>query len=265
NHDYNNVANWAGGTIDDSFNGVNFTADTVLWFSADRFTTAAGLNFNYSGNANLTLRSSSASAITLTLNEGVSGDFGGPANNKSVIIVGTSGNPVNIVLPSGTHSLAVASGDSLDLPGAISGAGCLTKTGGATLSLSNSTNSYTGATNINAGTLTVSANNVIPSTSAVSLAAGAILNVNSLSDTIGSLASTGIVASVTVSNGGSGYSSPPTVTFSGGGGSGATGTAIISGGAVTGVSITNPGSGYTSVPSVAFSAPGIGTTASGTA
>jgi hypothetical protein len=48
----------------------------------------------------------------------------------------------------------------------------------------------------------------------------------------------GFVTSVIVSNGGSGYTSPPTVTFSGGGGFSATGTAIISGGVVTGVSVT---------------------------
>jgi hypothetical protein len=44
---------------------------------------------------------------------------------------------------------------------------------------------------------------------------------------------------------------PPTVTISGGGGTGATGTATVSSsGLVTGITITNPGSGYTSAPVV---------------
>jgi uncharacterized repeat protein (TIGR01451 family) len=60
------------------------------------------------------------------------------------------------------------------------------------------------------------------------------------------------IASVTVNSGGSGYTTPPTVTLSGGGGTGATANAVISGGAVTAVVITNPGSGYTSAPNVIF-------------
>ncbi|AGN33586.1 neck protein [Synechococcus phage S-IOM18] len=46
---------------------------------------------------------------------------------------------------------------------------------------------------------------------------------------------------------------PPTVTISGGGGNGATATATVSSaGIVTGISITSGGSGYTSVPTVAI-------------
>lgn len=61
---------------------------------------------------------------------------------------------------------------------------------------------------------------------------------------------------VEITNGGSGYNpaSPPTVTFTGGGGTSAAGTALVSNsGAVIGVSMTNNGSGYTSAPTVAFS------------
>ncbi|HEV8432004.1 MAG TPA: C25 family cysteine peptidase, partial [Thermoanaerobaculia bacterium] len=60
------------------------------------------------------------------------------------------------------------------------------------------------------------------------------------------------VASVYVTNGGSGYVSAPSVTINGGGGSGATATATISGGVVTAINITNAGTGYTSEPTVTF-------------
>lgn len=61
------------------------------------------------------------------------------------------------------------------------------------------------------------------------------------------------VVSVTVSNGGSAYTSAPTVSLSGGGGSGATGTAYLDGtGQVDRVEIDNPGSDYTSAPSISF-------------
>lgn len=63
--------------------------------------------------------------------------------------------------------------------------------------------------------------------------------------------------------GGSGYTSAPTVTFSGGGGSGAAGTAVVENGRVVDVTITNAGTGYTTTPTVAFSGGG-GTGAQGT-
>jgi hypothetical protein len=55
---------------------------------------------------------------------------------------------------------------------------------------------------------------------------------------------------LTIDSGGAGYTSAPTLTISGGGGSGATATATVSGGRVTGYTLTNAGSGYTSVPEV---------------
>ena len=63
----------------------------------------------------------------------------------------------------------------------------------------------------------------------------------------------GIGPVVTISNGGSGYVTPPTITFSGGGGSGAAATAILTGGIVTSIQITNSGTSYTSAPTMAFS------------
>jgi hypothetical protein len=62
------------------------------------------------------------------------------------------------------------------------------------------------------------------------------------------LETTGSVASVTVTNGGSGYTSPPDVTFPnpGGGGIRAEGYASLNGGVVSEVVITKAGSGYTS-------------------
>ncbi len=70
------------------------------------------------------------------------------------------------------------------------------------------------------------------------------------------LAPAGGVSGVSVSAGGTGYTSAPTVTLSGGGGTGATATATVSGGSVTGVTITAPGTGYTSAPNVAFTGGG---------
>jgi hypothetical protein len=68
------------------------------------------------------------------------------------------------------------------------------------------------------------------------------------------------VGMVTILNGGSGYTSPPTVAFSPApaGGTTATGVAVIQNGQIVGVTLTNPGFGYTAAPAVTFSGPGTG-------
>lgn len=64
--------------------------------------------------------------------------------------------------------------------------------------------------------------------------------------------------------GGTLYTSAPTVALTGGGGSGATATAILTNGSITGYTITAPGTGYTSAPSVGLTGGG-GVGAVGTA
>ena len=79
-----------------------------------------------------------------------------------------------------------------------------------------------------------------------------------------------VIKHIAVTNGGSGYTSAPTVTINGGGGSGATAEATISDGSVTGITITSPGTltvggpYYTSAPTVTLIGGG-GTGANATA
>lgn len=67
------------------------------------------------------------------------------------------------------------------------------------------------------------------------------------------------VGHITMTNSGAGYTSAPSVTFSGGGGTGATATSALSGGTVV-LTLTANGSGYTSAPTIAIGAPPIGGT-----
>lgn len=69
------------------------------------------------------------------------------------------------------------------------------------------------------------------------------------------LSNVGSVLGVNVTDGGLGYATPPAVSFSGGGGSGAQAVATVSGGSVTGITITNGGTGYTSLPTVTIGPP----------
>jgi hypothetical protein len=60
----------------------------------------------------------------------------------------------------------------------------------------------------------------------------------------------GQVVSISLSTGGSGYTAPPAVSFSAGGGTGAIGVAHMAGTQVESIVITNGGTGYTSAPAV---------------
>jgi hypothetical protein len=75
----------------------------------------------------------------------------------------------------------------------------------------------------------------------------------------------GTVSAITVGVGGSGYTTAPTVTLTGGSPTRpAMAIAQVSGGAVTAVHIIDPGEGYASAPTIAFGGPGSGATATAT-
>lgn len=74
-----------------------------------------------------------------------------------------------------------------------------------------------------------------------------------------------VVGNVTVTAGGTGYTTAPTVAFSGGGGgTGAAATATVQNGVVTAITVTNPGAGYTAAPTVTLTGAGTGATATAT-
>jgi hypothetical protein len=64
------------------------------------------------------------------------------------------------------------------------------------------------------------------------------------------------VQGINLISGGFGYSDPPTITISGGGGIGAAATAILLDGSVVGIELTSRGTGYTSIPTVAITGGG---------
>ena len=59
-----------------------------------------------------------------------------------------------------------------------------------------------------------------------------------------------------LTTGGQGYNTAPTVSFTGGGGTGAAATATVANGKVTGITVTNAGSGYTTNPTVTLAGGG---------
>jgi uncharacterized repeat protein (TIGR01451 family) len=88
--------------------------------------------------------------------------------------------------------------------------------------------------------------------------AGGVVMTDTLPTYINATSATGpttSVRSITVTAGGSGYTTAPAVAITGTG-SGATANAVLSGGVITGIVVTNPGTGYTSAPSVGITGGG---------
>jgi hypothetical protein len=67
------------------------------------------------------------------------------------------------------------------------------------------------------------------------------------------------IGAIAVSAGGAGYTNAPTITFTGGGGTGAAATAVVSGGAITVINVTSAGTGYTTTPTIVIT-PAVGDT-----
>ena len=93
----------------------------------------------------------------------------------------------------GANPLNVGGAGTTSVTGAISGTGGLTKDGAGDLHLGNSANSFTGATTINAGSIIADASNAFNNAALLTVASGAALKLNSLSETIGALAGSGTV------------------------------------------------------------------------
>jgi autotransporter-associated beta strand protein len=241
---------------------------------------------------------------------------------------GTISNSPNIV---NNGNLTFNRFGSVTYAGPITGTGSVTKTGAGTQTLSG-TNAYSGSTNVSNGMLKLGATGTLGygglqtiSTASTTVSGGATLDLNGAGAInepillngagvggIGALingsatlaliddgiagaqvpaitgtgsgystaptvmfsgtgsgatatATLGVTAaSFTINPGDKDYTAAPSVTISGGGGTGATAVAVLSGGTtgtVTGITITNAGTGYTTAPTIAF---GAGTSSSGT-
>jgi len=83
---------------------------------------------------------------------------------------------------------------------------------------------------------------------------GSVVDIQSVhAPTATSFIGGGVVAGVSIDQHGANYITAPTISFSGGGGTGATATATIKDGMIDQITMTTYGSGYTSVPTVVFS------------
>jgi len=125
------------------------------------------------------------------------------------------------------------------------------------------TTNILGATNASYSLASVTTNNAGNYTVVVSNAGGSVTSSNAVLTVIPAPrvgAATAVlvgpfVVSVSITDGGSGYTNAPVVRFIGGGGSGAEGLVTISNGTIISITMTNAGYGYTSAPLVIIEPP----------
>ena len=176
---------------------------------------------------------------------------GGSGATGTVNLGGGTGSVTGVVFPSGRGQFSVDNASVTFTGGGGSGA-----TGIVFLSFSAIENAW----NINFVEITNGGSGYTSPPTATFTTTG--FNPFPPNDCFCTIGGTGVL-SVSITNGGGNYTSPPTVLFGDPTGSGATGTAQLSGGnVVVGVTVTAPGTGYTTAPAVTISDPtGTGATA----
>ncbi len=188
---------------------------------------------------------------------GVLNMAGGLLDSSGTNIQGGGGNPSTSSATVNLNAGTVKANGVLAVPGTGSNNAMTVNFNGGTLMATVASANFVGmSTNTGtANTITEIVNGAFGT-----YAGGAVINTNGFAATISQplLAPQGNgVFSVDVTAGGTGYVGAPSVSITGGGGTGATGYATInSAGAVTGIVITNPGQNYTSTPTIALSGGG---------
>jgi hypothetical protein len=261
-------AGGAGMTLaqNNTLTGFNFGASTgfsITGTSVGTLTVNNMLINNTTGGA-LDLTGVGTPTVSVVLDSTTS-----TGGTKNVNLVGLNGT---ITLASG--ALSAASGNAFDVSAGaatITYSGTITNTAaarliniasmtGGSVTLSGALSGTSSSTGINL-TSNTGATITLSGTITLSTAANAAFTATG-GGTVNATKTDGTVSYVKVTNVGTGYTSAPSVTFTGGGGSGAAATAVVFNGKVVAVNITSAGSGYTSAPAISFGGPGSGASAS---
>ncbi len=273
NHNTTGVFNLSGTssavTVGSSFiigqNGgtgaVNQTAGTITYglngWNPAGLIIGTGNQNGTNGNGTYTISGGTLNEVVVTPNNNGWTNANYIGNNGGTGTLNVNGGTINFAT-SGAVDISGAQGSgstgTVNLNAGVmaapnvtggNGASTLNFNGGTLRAIVNNTSFLTGV------------NNTYVNGAFGTFAGGATLDSNSHTVTIGEVlaapAGNGIT-SIALSGNGAGYLVAPTVTISGGGGSGATAIAnISSGGVLTGITITNPGVNYSGTPTVTLS------------
>ncbi len=152
--------------------------------------TLSGAN-SYTGGTTV-----NAGTLSVSADDNLGGSAGALHLNGGALEVtgttfGSTSRAVSIGSSGGAFKISDAS-HAFEITQSLTGSGGLTKDGGGTLVVSGA-NTYSGTTSVDAGTLRANALDAFSANSAHVLAAGTVLDLNDISQTLGSLAGAGNV------------------------------------------------------------------------
>ena len=149
----------------------------------------------------LTLVGSGAGGVGALSNTMGANTYGGAITLGAGATIGSTAGTLTLssTVDNGGFILTLDGAGAITASGAISGAGALTKTGSGT-ALLNAANGYTGSTTVSGGTLQLGVNSALASSTPVSIASGATLDVNGMTQTLATIANSGTLALGTTGN-----------------------------------------------------------------
>jgi fibronectin-binding autotransporter adhesin len=182
---------------------LNIQNATALGTTAGGTTVATGATLQVQGgisvgNEALTLSGAGAAGQTGALvNVSGTNNYGGLVTLGAATTISSDSGTLNLTnagtITGPTFGLTLAGAGNGSLASAIgTTTGSLTKNGTGAWSVSGAS-TYSGTTTINAGKLQLGASNALPSGTAVTIASGATFDVNSLTQTVGSIAGAGSI------------------------------------------------------------------------
>ncbi len=191
-------------TATNTYSGGTFVNSGALTFNTVNSLGAGNVTLGTSGGGDATLTSSTQTSfsnnIIVASGSGGTLTFGTTSNSGSTSTwSGTLTLNDNLAITSAQASTS----NGLNLTGAISGSGGITKIGSGLLTLSSSSNSYGGNTAINAGTLKDGANNALPTGTTLTIGSAgnsALFDLNGKSQQVAGLLTAGTAANQSVIN-----------------------------------------------------------------
>ncbi len=172
---------------------------TALGGTGSGTTVTSGATLALTGNIiigaeALSLSGLGAGAVGALSNMAGANTYGGVITLAAATTIGSTAGTLTLSsnLVNGGFGLTLDGAGDITAGGAISGGGALTKTGTGTALLSVA-NSYTGTTAVSGGTLRLGVDSALPAT-AVTVASGATLDVNGMTQSLPSITSAGTLA-----------------------------------------------------------------------
>jgi hypothetical protein len=226
--------------------GATATASIIDGFVVGATITFSGFGYTNPPAVYIIGGGGSGAVATATVSNGmvVSINFGSAGSDYTSVPTIVIAPPV-VTVP----QLNIAFAQSLNFTNLLTGTTYQFQTSPDSLTWANADAPFVAAATSNSQYVNLSSGNIFYRL--IALPASATAGATAVTDN-------GFVTGAIVTNNGSGYASPPIVTITGGGGSGATATATVSNGMVVAVIITSAGSNYTNgIPVIVIASPPI--------